>query len=163
MKKLLGRTGGDVGQKGTETSLIEQFLYPKFGPGQMWEETARRIKEMGGEIRTGYRAARIVTDGWCVKSLDATNSATGQTENFEGDYFFSTAPVQELIRAFDVAPPHNVLEVSDGLVYRDFVTVGLLIRSLKFYDQTPQRQKADQRQLDLHPGTRRVAGAASGV
>ena len=163
LKKLLGRTGGDVGQKGTETSLIEQFLYPKFGPGQMWEETARRIKEMGGEIRTGYRAARIVTDGWRVKSLDATNSATGQTENFEGDYFFSTAPVQELIRAFDVAPPHNVLEVSDGLVYRDFVTVGLLIRSLKFYDQTPQRQKADQRQLDLHPGTRRVAGAASGV
>src|SRR5579863_4309303 len=163
LKKILGRTSGDVGQKGTETSLIEQFLYPKFGPGQMWEETARRIQEMGGEIRTGYRASKIVTDGWRVKSLQATNCATGETENFEGDYFFSTAPVQELMRAFDVAPPHNVLEVSDGLVYRDFVTVGLLVRSLKFYDQTPQRQKADQRQLDLHPGTRRVAGAASGV
>lgn len=141
LKKILGRTGGDVGQKGTETSLIEQFLYPKFGPGQMWEETARRIQEMGGEIRTGYRAAKIVTDGWCVKSLEATNSATGQTETFEGDYFFSTAPVQELIRAFDVAPPHNVLEVSDGLVYRDFVTVGLLVPSLKIHDQTPQGRK----------------------
>jgi protoporphyrinogen oxidase len=141
LKKILGRTSGDVGQKGTETSLIEQFLYPKFGPGQMWEETARRIREMGGEIHTGYRAAKIVTEGWRVKSLEATHCATGATENFEGDYFFSTAPVQELMRAFDVAPPANVLEVSEGLVYRDFVTVGLLVRSLKIHDQTPQGRK----------------------
>ena len=54
-QKVFKKGGGDIGQKGTETSLIEQFLYPKFGPGQMWEEVARRIIEMGGEIHTECR------------------------------------------------------------------------------------------------------------
>jgi len=139
-KMFAGSSNGNIGQKGTETSLIEQFLYPKFGPGQMWEEVARRIKEMGGEIHTCRRAERLVTDGWRVKALETTNSA-GDRHTFEGDYFFSTAPVQEIMRSFDVAPPKNVLEVSDGLVYRDFITVGLLLRSLKINDETPQGKK----------------------
>ncbi|HEV7968963.1 MAG TPA: NAD(P)/FAD-dependent oxidoreductase [Candidatus Acidoferrales bacterium] len=135
--KVFKSGGGNIGQKGTETSLIEQFLYPKFGPGQMWEEVARRIKEMGGEIHTDCRAERLATDGWQVKALETVNS-TGEPNIFEGDYFFSTAPVQEIMRSFDVAPPKNVLEVSDGLVYRDFITVGLLLRSLKIHDETLQ-------------------------
>jgi len=139
--KVVKRSGGDIGQKGTETSLIENFLYPKFGPGQMWDETACRIRKMGGEILTGRRAERILTDGWRVKALEVSNSATGEKEVFEGDYFFSTAPVQEIMRSFDVAPPANVLEVSDGLVYRDFITVGLLVKSLRIHDDTPQGRK----------------------
>lgn len=134
IKKPFARGNRDVAQKGTETSLIEQFLYPKFGPGQMWEEVARQIREMGGEIRTGYTATRVTTDGWRVRAVEACCAETGATEVFEGDYFFSTAPVQELMRAFDVPPPANVLEVSDGLVYRDFITVGVLVRSLKIRD-----------------------------
>jgi protoporphyrinogen oxidase len=141
LNKGFSNTSGDIGQKNTETSLIEQFLYPKFGPGQMWEEVARRVREMGGEIHTGYRVERIITDGWQVKALEATNPATGRKEAFEGDYFFSTAPVQEIMRSFDVAPPENVLEVSDGLVYRDFITVGVLVRSLRINDETPQGRK----------------------
>lgn len=137
LRKVFKSGGGDIGQKGTETSLIEQFLYPKFGPGQMWEEVARRIIEMGGEIHTDCRAERLITDGWQVKALETTNS-TGDRKTFEGEYFFSTAPVQEIMRSFDVAPPKNVLEVSDGLVYRDFITVGLLLRSLRINDDTPQ-------------------------
>jgi protoporphyrinogen oxidase len=131
----------DIGQKGTETSLIEQFLYPKFGPGQMWEEAARRVREMGGEIHIGWRVNRILTEGWRVKAVQAIEFATGRERAFEGDYFFSTAPVQEIMRAFDVAPPGNVLEVSDGLVYRDFITVGLLVRSLRISDDTPQGKR----------------------
>jgi protoporphyrinogen oxidase len=139
-KKIFKGGNQDIGQKGTETSLIEQFLYPKFGPGQMWEEVARRIKEMGGEIYCGHSAERIVTDGWRVKALEAANGA-GHRKTFEGDYFFSTAPVKEIIRSFDAAPPDNVIEVSDGLVYRDFITVGLLVRSLLINDKTPQGKK----------------------
>jgi protoporphyrinogen oxidase len=131
----------DVGQKGTETSLIEQFLYPKLGPGQMWEEVARRVREMGGEIRTGYTVKGLRTEGWRVTAVEALNAETGATEIFEGDFFFSTAPVQELMRAFDVPPPASVLEVSEGLVYRDFVQVGLLVRSLKIHDGSPQGKK----------------------
>jgi len=132
---------GDLGQKGTETSLIEQFLYPKFGPGQMWEETARRVVGMGGEIRTGWTVDKIHTDGWRVTAVEAVHPATGAREVFEGDYVFSTAPIRDLMRSFDAAPPPNVLEVSDGLVYRDFITVGLLLKSLKIHDQTPEGRK----------------------
>ena len=141
-KATSGSSGsGDIGQKNVQTSLIEQFLYPKFGPGQMWEETARRVRDLGGDICTGYSVNRIITDGWRVTAVEATNKTTGAPERFEGDYFFSTAPIQELLRSFDTAPPKNVLEVSDGLVYRDFVTVGLLVRSLKIHDDTPQGKK----------------------
>ena len=136
-KVFKGGGGADLAQKGTQTSLIEQFLYPKLGPGQMWEECARQVKDMGGEIHTGWTVQRLITDGWRVKVVEAADAA-GQAKVFEGDYFFSTAPIQELMRAFDVAPPQNVLDVSDGLVYRDFITVGLLVRSLKINDETPQ-------------------------
>jgi protoporphyrinogen oxidase len=141
LKKAMRHAQGDIRQKSTETSLIEQFLYPKFGPGHMWEETARRIKEMGGEIRTGYKVERLQTEGWRVCAVEAVNVSTGERETFTGDYVFSTAPIQELLRAFDVTPPGNVLEVSDGLVYRDFITVGLLVRNLKIHDETPQGKK----------------------
>jgi protoporphyrinogen oxidase len=141
VKKLLKRNRIDIEQKNIETSLIEQFLYPKYGPGQMWDETARHIREKGGEIRQGYRLERLITDGWRVVALRATDVATGQTETFEGDYFFSTAPIPELIKSFDVTPPQNVSEVSEGLVYRDFVAVGLLCRSLRIHEETPQGKK----------------------
>lgn len=137
LRKVYKGSNGDIGQEDTQTSLIEQFLYPKFGPGQMWDEVASRVRERGGEIYTGYRFDRMITNGFHVRAVEATNSATGNMETFEGDYFFSTAPVQELIRSFDVVPPQNVLEVSDGLVYRDFITVGLLVRSLRITDDTP--------------------------
>src|SRR5262245_50952143 len=102
LKKAFGKRKQGLAQKNTQTSLIEQFLYPKFGPGQMWEEAARRIREAGGEIHTGCRAGRVITDGWAVKAVEATD-ASGAARTFAGDYFFSTAPVQELMRAFDPA------------------------------------------------------------
>ena len=140
-KKQFKSPSKDLGQKNTETSLIEQFLYPKLGPGQMWEEVARRIREMGGEIHHGYTFTRLQTDGWAVKAVEARQPGSAEPEVFTGDYFFSTVPVKELVRAFDVNPPANVLEVSDGLIYRDFITVGLLLRSLKIHDETPQGRK----------------------
>ena len=140
-RRIFNHAGADLAQKGTQTSLIEQFLYPKFGPGQMWEEVARRVTVMGGEILTSYTVDKVLTDGWRVTAIQATNETTGASETFEGDYFFSTAPIQQLLRWFDVPPPKNVLEVSDGLVYRDFMTVGLLVNSLKIHDATPQGAK----------------------
>ena len=139
-RKVFKQDVSEIGQKDTETSLIEHFLYPKFGPGQLWEEAARRVREMGGEIHTSLRLTRVLTDGWRVTGIEATG-ANGECQRFEADYVFSTAPVQELLRAFDVPAPKNVLEVSDGLVYRDFITVGLLVSSLKIRDSTPQGDK----------------------
>jgi len=141
LKKSFGNGDGSLAQKGTETSLIERFLYPKFGPGQMWEEVARRVREMGGEIVTGYQADRLITQDWRISSIEATCVATGSKQVFAGDYFFSTAPIQQLMHAFDGPPPANVLEVADGLVYRDFITVGLLVRSLKIGDANGMSKK----------------------
>lgn len=140
-RKVFKGGGSDISQKGTQTSLIEQFLYPKFGPGQMWEEVARRIMDLGGEIRTGQKLTKVDAEGCRVKSMQVVDCATGTKETLAGDYFFSTAPIQELLRCFDVPPPGKVLEVSDGLVYRDFITVGLLVPSLKIHDATAEGKK----------------------
>jgi len=128
-------------QGNNETSLVERFLYPKLGSGQMWEECARRIKSLGGEVYTGYNVIRLITNGPQVSAVQALCTATGLNQTFSADYFFSTAPLQELLRSFDVAPPEHVLSVSDGLVYRNFITVGLLVKELKIRDQSSKGEK----------------------
>jgi len=128
------RRDGGLAQKETETSLIEKFLYPKYGPGQMWEEVARRVKAQGGEILTDWKVARVEHDGSRVTAVRAVASATGEERLFAGDYFFSTMPIKELMAAWTPACPPEVREVSDGLMYRDFITVGVLCRKLAVHD-----------------------------
>jgi len=131
VKKALSRkTSSDVSQKGTDTSLIERFMYPKFGPGQLWEHVADLVVEKGGEIHMGWRVDRIHCEGARVVSMDAVNRS-GERQTFAGDYFFSTMPMRELVQAIDAPVPENVREVSEGLQYRDFITVGLLADKLK--------------------------------
>ncbi len=140
-KKALGGGARDLGQKGTETSLIEQFLYPKYGPGQMWEEVARQVIARGGVILTRHAAESFVRSSNRVEAVRARNLDSGEIKTFRSDYVFSTMPVRHLLRAFDPAPPANVLEVGDGLVYRDFITVGLLLSGLKIKDDTVKGAK----------------------
>ena len=133
LRKVRGNTQ-DLAQKESETSLIEQFLYPKLGPGQLWEEVARQVKEMGGEILTGYRVSRIEHGNGKITAVEAQDSATGERRTFCGDYFFSTMPVKDLLQAMEPAPPAPVREVGDQLIYRDFLTVGLLCEQLKVHE-----------------------------
>jgi protoporphyrinogen oxidase len=138
-KALRGKpkSAGDVAQKGTDTSLIERFMYPKFGPGQLWEHVADLIRERGGEIHMGWKVDRIhcAVDGEAkrVVSIEAV-SATGERQTFAGEYFFSTMPMREMVEAMDAPVPANVREVSEGLQYRDFITVGLLADRLKVHE-----------------------------
>jgi protoporphyrinogen oxidase len=129
-KALGGKQKGDLAQKGTDTSLIERFMYPKFGPGQLWEHVADQIREKGGEIHMGWKVDRIHCEGRRVASIDAV-TAQGERQTFAGDYFFSTMPMRELVEAMEAPVPENVREVSAGLQYRDFITVGLLADRLK--------------------------------
>jgi len=122
----------DIAQKGTDTSLIERFMYPKFGPGQLWEHVADLIQRKGGEIHMGWKVDKLnfaegpsSNPALHVASIEAVNDA-GDRQTFAGDFFFSTMPMRELFRAMQIPIPANVLEVSDGLQYRDFITVGLL-------------------------------------
>jgi len=134
--RSLIRRDHSLGQKGTETSLIERFLYPKFGPGQLWEEVARQVREMGGDIRMGWQAVGLEVDGGRVTRLTVRDPESGVTERLSGDYFFSTMPVKELVAALGQAAPAPVREVASGLVYRDFMTVGLLLKRLKVSNDT---------------------------
>jgi protoporphyrinogen oxidase len=134
LKKAFGKkaktTSGDLAQKGTDTSLIERFMYPKFGPGQLWEHVAELIREQRGEIHMGWKVDQIHCEGKRVVSIDAVNH-NGERQTFAGDYFFSTMPMRELVEALDAPVPENVRDVSAGLQYRDFITVGLLADRLK--------------------------------
>jgi protoporphyrinogen oxidase len=130
------RDSGEIFQKDTETSLIERFLYPKYGPGQLWEEVARQIVEMGGQIQMNYNVVAIHTykkdgsDQRYIKEIKAIYKETGELRIFSGDYFFSTMPVQELIAAMGDQVPLEVRDVAIGLQYRDFITVGVLLTRL---------------------------------
>lgn len=127
VSSLTGRNDKGILQEGTETSLIEKFLYPKFGPGQLWEEVARQVIDMGGEIHLNCRVNKIRLIN------NQVNHVTGIKSNqipvdFYGDYFFSSMPVKELVAAIPDPVDHAVRVVADGLQYRDFITVGLLLK-----------------------------------
>jgi protoporphyrinogen oxidase len=134
LKTATTRKAADVSQKDTETSLIENFMYPKLGPGQLWELVADKIVAMGGEIVTGFDVNKIHCQGREVVGVGAVNSA-GVEREFHGDYFFSTMPMQELVRALDAPVPAAIKEISEGLQYRDFITVGLLTSKLSVHDK----------------------------
>ncbi len=119
-----------VAQKNTETSLIKRFLYPKFGPGQLWEEVARRVREQEGEIIQGQQVVGLKSEGRRLTRVVARDQANGREREWEADFVFSSMPVRELIAALDQAPA-EVREIAAGLAYRDFITVGLLVRNLR--------------------------------
>lgn len=134
LKKRFARPNADasrdVSQKDTETSLIERFLYPKYGPGQLWEYVAEDVKAKGGTVTKGWNVEKLFTDGFRVTAAQAVHPETGERQRLEADYFFSTMPIKELMRCLEAPVPANVLEVSDGLQYRDFITVGVLLTKL---------------------------------
>lgn len=134
--KSLFKKSSDISQKNVETSLIEQFLYPKFGPGQLWEEVANKVISMGGKIISNTKVDGVHYEGDKIVSIDVTDTNTGNSENVKGDYFFSTMPIKDLIASFKENVPDNVRKTANGLIYRDFMTVGLLVKKLKIKNET---------------------------
>jgi len=129
LKKNLFRDSS-LYQENVETSLIKEFMYPKYGPGQLWEEVARVIGENGGEIHTNQRVSGLTTKEDIISQVTVVDKSTGTSYKESADYFISTMPVQDLINSFQCNVPENVLKVSNGLMYRDFITVGLLLDKL---------------------------------
>jgi protoporphyrinogen oxidase len=123
------RTAADTAQKGTETSLIERFLYPKFGPGQMWEEVTRRIRAQGGDVELGQRVTGVEHDGTRVTAVQVVDR-DGSARRIACDHFISTLPVQELVGMLGPADA-ELLRVASALPYRDFMTAGLLVSRMR--------------------------------
>ena len=116
--------------KNVETSLIEQFYYPKKGPGQLYELLAEKIKQMGGEIIYNTPVDKIDVENGKITAVHSGDKA------FIGDYVISSMPIKDLSVALGDNLPQNAKEVAENLPYRDFITVGLLLNKLKIKNQT---------------------------
>ncbi len=125
-----------------ETSLIEEFSYPKYGPGQLWETAADEVKAMGGEIRFGARALGVTYADGSVVSV--TVEENGTVTDYPADIVISSMPVKDLVAGMTPAEgaspvPADVARIAKGLPYRDFVTVGLLLNKLNLKNTTDMK------------------------
>jgi len=127
-------TNSDLAQKNQETSLIEQFMYPKYGPGYMWEKVADIVQSKGGEVNLNQKIVGINVSENKIISVSVQDLQTGEIQEHTADYFISSMPVKDLIMAMDKNVTTGVKSVAEGLKYRDFITVGLLLDKLKIND-----------------------------
>jgi protoporphyrinogen oxidase len=134
----LFKTNKSIAQEGTSTSLIEQFLYPKYGPGQMWETVADEVQRLGGKIMLNTSVTKLHgNDGNALSAVTVTNTINKETATLRGDYFFSTMPVKELVTNMDhINIPAEVRDVATTLEYRDFLIVGILVNKLAVKEKT---------------------------
>lgn len=134
LKDMLGKLVPGKKNRKVETSLIEEFWYPKYGPGQLWETVAGKVQENGGQIIFSGKVTRFDKD-------EKGNITTvyyekdGKEEALAADIVISTMPVKDLIAGMQDVP-ENIREIAQGLPYRDFVTVGLLVPSLSIKNET---------------------------
>ena len=131
LRRLLPSGTGAV--PAAETSLIEQFLYPKRGPGQLWEAAADELRARGGELHHHQRVVGLhgtpAASGRPARLTGVrTVDAAGAVHDWTGELVISSMPVQHLVRALPtaLAPPAALRAVAEGLRYRAFLTVGLL-------------------------------------
>lgn len=123
------RSRSDTAQKQVETSLIERFLYPKFGPGQMWEEVTRLILARGGEVNLRQRVVALDSADGRVTAVHVQDQAHGQVRRIGCDYFVSTLPVRDLVGMLQ-PDDERLTRIALNLPYRDFMTAGLLVRRM---------------------------------
>ncbi|HEX2949354.1 MAG TPA: NAD(P)/FAD-dependent oxidoreductase [Armatimonadota bacterium] len=126
-------------QKDIETSLIESFIYPKYGPGELWESVAERIVQHGGTIKTATCVVGLRADGDRIVGVEVEDQVSKKREVLQADYVFSTMPVRDLIAALDAPVPENVRTVAQGLQYRDFMTVGVLTDRVKLKNTSTRK------------------------
>ncbi len=108
------------------TSLIEEFEYPRLGPGQMWETCSAKVQERGGEVHMETYVTRVNREGSRVVSIE-TRDKDGQTRTVRAENFINTMPLRELIEVMDPPPPAEVREAAAKLKYRDFLIVTLIL------------------------------------
>src|SRR3984893_19156031 len=96
----------------------------------MWEEVARRVTALGGHIRLNQRVVGIDRDGLKIVAVHVQDTATKYVQRIPCDYLVSTIPVRDLVAFLKPADP-DIFQIADRLPYRDFMTVGLLLRRMK--------------------------------
>ncbi len=122
-----------VNRGATIKTLIENFRYPRLGPGQMWEAAATHVEKHGGRVHLGLtvqRVSRSPSGRWTVSAVDAA----GNRQSFEADHVISSAAIADLADCLDPALPGHVLAAAKQLRYRDFITVALVVKDRAKFD-----------------------------
>jgi len=109
------------------TTLIDEFKYPRLGPGQMWETCAAQLAAAGNPTLRGVRVTRLCHDGRKVQAAQAVSS-TGESTEFIAQHFISSMPLRELIHSLDPPAPPDIRAAADRLRYRDYLTVVLIVK-----------------------------------
>ncbi|MDE7249550.1 MAG: hypothetical protein K2N82_06620, partial [Lachnospiraceae bacterium] len=133
IKDVLGKTFKIKNRK-VETSLIEQFKYPKLGPGQLWDVTAEEITKLGGTILKNAKVTKFhKNENNVLTSL--TYVTDGEEHTMEGDYFISSMPVKDLVAGMNDVPA-DPARIAAGLPYRDYMTLGVLVPKINLENKT---------------------------
>lgn len=123
-----------VKNRKVNTSLIEQFKYPKLGPGQLWEVTADEIEKLGGTIIKNAKVTKIHKNAE-NKLTGITYVKDGQEVQVQGDYVISSMPVKDLVGGMNDVPAEEA-RIAAGLPYRDYMTLGVLVPKINLVNKT---------------------------
>jgi len=139
LKDMVTKRFGKQDKDKVETSLIESFVYPKYGPGQLWETVAGDVQEKGGKVEMQTSVTAVHVEDGRVDYVEVTH-ADGQTERIDCDYFLSSMPIKDLVSCIKgIEVPQDVRRVATELPYRDFITVGLLVKKLNMQNETAMK------------------------
>lgn len=117
-----------------ETSLIEEFTYPKLGPGQLWDVTAEEIIKLGGTILKNHKVIGITKEqNQQLSSVTAAHH--GGLDTIQGDYIISSMPIKDLVGGMNDVP-QKIAAIAKGLPYRDYMTLGVLVPAIHLVNQT---------------------------
>jgi protoporphyrinogen oxidase len=109
-------------------TLIGTFRYPRLGPGMMWEACVKKVRALGGEVLTGRSVVacrfEAASSTWTASAL----AADGATEEFHGEHLISSMPMRQLVGQIEPRLPEAAVRSANSLRYRDFLTVGLILR-----------------------------------
>lgn len=133
LKDILGKLLPGKENRKVETSLIEEFKYPKYGPGQLWEAAAQKFVTGGGELKAGCKVSGVHTRDNNVYELVYIEN--GEKKTIKADYFISSAPLKDLVAGMNDVP-EDIKRIASGLPYRDFVTIGLLVKKINLKNET---------------------------
>lgn len=141
IKDVFGKLLPGKKNRKVETSLIEQFKYPKLGPGQLWDVTADEVTKLGGKILKNSKVTGFIKDEHNhITAL--TYEHDGTTSTMEGDIFISSMPVRDLVGGMNDVPA-DIAAIAAGLPYRDYMTLGVLVPKLNLKNKTKMKTVGD--------------------
>jgi len=143
LKDAFSKIGNNKSKNDTskvETSLIEEYKYPKLGPGQFYEELAKRCESLGAKIIYNANVSKLIFDNDKISKVEYIKD--NSNNNVEADIVISSMPIKDLINCLsnvnskDQNPTQQILDIANGLPYRDFMTCGLLLKDLQIKNET---------------------------